>query len=153
MFETLDTLRKLWRGEAVEFDKGDGMVPIQTLPRPVSDELNIWLTTAGNPDTWREAGLLGAHVLTHLLGQSIDEVAGKIKIYHDGLREAGHDPAKFTVTLMLHTFVARDPRPCPRSGARPDEKLPAGGGGVGQAICLGVSGFQAARGCQEPDGY
>jgi len=108
MFETLDTLRKLWRGEAVEFDKGDGMVPIQTLPRPVSDELNIWLTTAGNPDTWREAGLLGAHVLTHLLGQSIDEVAGKIKIYHDGLREAGHDPAKFTVTLMLHTFVARD---------------------------------------------
>ncbi|NBB96599.1 MAG: LLM class flavin-dependent oxidoreductase, partial [Alphaproteobacteria bacterium] len=108
MFDTLDTLRKLWRGESVEFDKGDGMVPIQTLPRPVSEELNIWLTTAGNPDTWREAGRLGAHVLTHLLGQSIDEVAGKIKIYHEGLREAGHDPADFTVTLMLHTFVARD---------------------------------------------
>jgi natural product biosynthesis luciferase-like monooxygenase protein len=108
MFQTLETLRKLWRGETVEFDKGDGMVPIQTLPRPVSSELNIWLTTAGNPDTWREAGRLGAHVLTHLLGQSIDEVAGKIKIYHEALREAGHDPDKFTVTLMLHTFVARD---------------------------------------------
>lgn len=108
MFDTLDTLRKLWRGEAVEFDKGDGMVPIQTLPRPVSSELDIWLTTAGNPETWREAGRLGAHVLTHLLGQSIDEVAGKIKIYHEALREAGYDPAKFTVTLMLHTFVARD---------------------------------------------
>lgn len=108
MFETLDTLRKLWRGEAVEFDKGDGMVPIQTLPRPVSSELNIWLTTAGNPDTWREAGRLGAHVLTHLLGQSIAEVAGKIKIYHDALRETGRDPADYTVTLMLHTFVARD---------------------------------------------
>ena len=108
MFDTLDTLRKLWRGESVEFDKGDGMVPIQTQPRPVSSELNIWLTTAGNPDTWREAGRLGAHVLTHLLGQSIAEVAGKIKIYHDGLREAGRDPADFTVTLMLHTFVARD---------------------------------------------
>ncbi len=108
MFETIETLRKLWRGESVEFDKGDGMVPIQTLPRPVSKELNIWLTTAGNPDTWREAGRLGAHVLTHLLGQSIAEVEGKIAIYHDGLREAGHDPADFTVTLMLHTFVARD---------------------------------------------
>jgi len=108
MFDTLDTLRKLWRGEAVEFDKGDGMVPIRTLPRPVSSELNIWLTTAGNPETWREAGRLGAHVLTHLLGQSIAEVEGKIKIYHEALREAGYDPARFTVTLMLHTFVARD---------------------------------------------
>ena len=108
MFDTLDTLRRLWRGETVEFDKGDGMVPVQTLPRPVSKELNIWLTTAGNPETWREAGRLGAHVLTHLLGQTVAEVEGKIAIYHDALREAGHDPADFSVTLMLHTFVARD---------------------------------------------
>jgi natural product biosynthesis luciferase-like monooxygenase protein len=108
MFDTLETLRKLWRGETVEFDKGDGMVPIRTLPRPVSPELNIWLTTAGNPDTWREAGRLGAHVLTHLLGQSIAEVEDKIRIYHDALRETRRDPADYTVTLMLHTFVARD---------------------------------------------
>lgn len=108
MFEMIDTLRKLWRGDTVEFDKGDGPVPVQTLPRPVSRELPIWLTTAGNPDTWREAGHLGANVLTHLLGQSIAEVAEKITIYHTALREAGHDPAGFTVTLMLHSFVARD---------------------------------------------
>jgi natural product biosynthesis luciferase-like monooxygenase protein len=108
VLDSIATLRKLWRGETVEFDKGDGPVPIQTLPRPVSRELPIWLTTAGNPDTWREAGSLGANVLTHLLGQSIAEVAEKIKIYHAALRDAGHDPADFTVTLMLHTFVARD---------------------------------------------
>ncbi|MCC5964554.1 MAG: LLM class flavin-dependent oxidoreductase [Natronohydrobacter sp.] len=108
MMDAIDTVRKLWRGEKVEFDKGDGPVPIQTLPRPVSKELNIWLTTAGNPETWREAGRLGAHVLTHLLGQSIAEVAEKIAIYHEALRETGRDPADFTVTLMLHTFVARD---------------------------------------------
>ncbi len=117
MFDTLDTVRRLWRGEVVEFDKGDGMVPVQTLPRPVSKELNIWLTTAGNPETWREAGRLGAHVLTHLLGQSITEVGEKIAIYHDALRGAGHDPADFTVTLMLHSFVARD-RDHAREGAR-----------------------------------
>ncbi|MCC5956739.1 MAG: LLM class flavin-dependent oxidoreductase [Natronohydrobacter sp.] len=108
MMEAIETVRKLWRGDKVEFDKGDGPVPIQTLPRPVSKELNIWLTTAGNPETWREAGRLGAHVLTHLLGQSIAEVAEKIRIYHEALRETGRDPADFTVTLMLHTFVARD---------------------------------------------
>ena len=108
MMDAIETVRKLWRGDKVEFDKGDGPVPIQTLPRPVSKELNIWLTTAGNPETWREAGRLGAHVLTHLLGQSVAEVAEKIQIYHEALRESGRDPADFTVTLMLHTFVARD---------------------------------------------
>ena len=108
MFETIATLRRLWRGEAVEFDRGNGeMVAVQSLPRPVSKEAPIWLTIAGNPDTWREAGEIGANVLTHLLGQSIDEVAEKIQLYHRALRGAGHDPANFTVTLMLHTYIAR----------------------------------------------
>ncbi|MEZ5750571.1 MAG: LLM class flavin-dependent oxidoreductase [Paracoccaceae bacterium] len=108
MFDTIDKVRKLWRGEEVAFDRGNGeMVPVQSLPRPVSKELPLWLTIAGNPDTWREAGEIGANVLTHLLGQSIPEVADKIKIYHEALRKAGHDPKDFTVTLMLHTYVAR----------------------------------------------
>lgn len=107
MFDTIDKVRRLWRGEAVSFDRGGEMVPIQSLPRPVSRELTVWLTIAGNPDTWREAGEIGANVLTHLLGQSIDEVAEKIQIYHTALRKAGHDPANFTITLMLHTYVAR----------------------------------------------
>ena len=107
MFEAIETLRKLWRGEAVEFAKADGtMHPVVTQPRPVSKELPIWVTTAGNPQTWKEAGEIGANVLTHLLGQSIDEVGGKIKIYHDALRGAGHDPADFKVSLMLHTYLA-----------------------------------------------
>lgn len=107
MFDTIDKVRRLWRGEPVEFDRGGGkMEPVVSLPRPVSKELPLWLTIAGNPDTWREAGEIGAHVLTHLLGQSIDEVAEKIKLYHDALRGAGHDPKDFTVTLMLHTYLA-----------------------------------------------
>ena len=109
MFETIETLRKLWRGEPVAFPKADGTPhEVITQPRPVSKELPIWVTTAGNPETWREAGVIGANVLTHLLGQSIDEVAGKIRIYHDALRTAGHDPADHKVTLMLHTYVGTD---------------------------------------------
>ncbi len=107
MYEAIDTLRRLWRGEAVEFPLGDGSPhAVVTQPRPVSEELPIWVTTAGNPDTWREAGEIGANVLTHLLGQSIEEVGTKIDIYHDALRKARHDPADFTVTLMLHTYLA-----------------------------------------------
>lgn len=107
MIESIEVLRKLWRGEAVGFPRKDGsMHDVVTQPRPVSKELPVWVTTAGNPETWKEAGRLGCNVLTHLLGQSIDEVAGKIKLYHEALRDAGHDPADFTVTLMLHTCLA-----------------------------------------------
>jgi len=109
MLESIKVLRKLWRGEEVEFPRQDGtMHAVVTQPRPVSKELKVWVTTAGNPATWKEAGAIGANVLTHLLGQSVAEVGEKIKIYHEALREAGHDPANFTVTLMLHTFVGQD---------------------------------------------
>lgn len=107
MMENIEQVRALWRGEAVAFPKADGTQhEVITQPRPVSKELPIWVTTAGNPETWKEAGRVGANVLTHLLGQSIDEVADKITLYHDALRDAGHDPTDFKVTLMLHTFVA-----------------------------------------------
>ncbi|WP_291727642.1 MupA/Atu3671 family FMN-dependent luciferase-like monooxygenase [Leisingera sp. F5] len=107
LFESIETVRKLWRGEEVSFPRKDGSEHrVITQPRPVSKELPVWVTTAGNPETWREAGAIGANLLTHLLGQSIDEVAGKIRIYHDALRNAGHDPADFKVTLMLHSYLA-----------------------------------------------
>ena len=108
LFDSIDQVRRLWRGEAVEFPTATGTHAVVTQPRPVSKELPVWVTTAGNPATWREAGEIGAHVLTHLLGQSVEEVADKIKIYHDALRKAGHNPDDFSVTLMLHTYIARD---------------------------------------------
>ncbi len=107
MYAAIDQLRSLWRGETVNFPTKDGKgFDVLTQPRPVSKELPVWVTTAGNPDTWREAGEIGANVLTHLLGQSVAEVADKIKIYHTALRGAGHNPADFKVTLMLHTYLA-----------------------------------------------
>jgi natural product biosynthesis luciferase-like monooxygenase protein len=109
LFDALDQVRRLWRGEAVEFPRKDGQpFAVKTQPRPVSKEVEAWVTTAGNPETWREAGKMGANVLTHLLGQSITEVADKVKLYRKALADAGHDPAKFKVTLMLHTYLAAD---------------------------------------------
>jgi natural product biosynthesis luciferase-like monooxygenase protein len=109
LFDALDQVRRLWRGEAVEFPRKDGKpFAVKTQPRPVSKEVAAWVTTAGNPETWREAGRMGANVLTHLLGQTIAEVADKVKLYRAALAEAGHDPQQFKVTLMLHTFLAAD---------------------------------------------
>ncbi|MBL8859733.1 MAG: LLM class flavin-dependent oxidoreductase [Planctomycetes bacterium] len=109
MFENLEVVRKLWRGESVAFPgpKGDP-IAVQTLPRPVQAELPTWITTAGNPETYAQAGRAGANLLTHLLGQSIEELAPKIALYKKARGEAGHDPETGVVTLMLHTFIGEN---------------------------------------------
>jgi natural product biosynthesis luciferase-like monooxygenase protein len=109
MLDQIDQVRRLWRGEKIAFRSPLGEeVLIQALPRPVQPELPFWVTTAGNPDTYKQAGELGANVLTHLLGQSLDQVTEKIRIYREARAAAGHDPSSGRVTLMLHTFVGSD---------------------------------------------
>ena len=104
MFTGIDQVRRLWRGEHVVFDTPLGEKEILTLPRPVQRDLPAWLTTAGNPESFAQAGRNGLNILTHLLGQSFDELAEKIRVYRTAWREAGH-AGEGHVTLMLHTFV------------------------------------------------
>ena len=106
MFENIVTLQKLWRGESVNFTGGAGNeVSVKTLPRPIQSELPIWVTTGGNPETFRRAGAIGANILTHLLGQSVEELAEKIAIYRQARADHGHDPQAGHVSLMLHAFI------------------------------------------------
>jgi natural product biosynthesis luciferase-like monooxygenase protein/FkbM family methyltransferase len=109
MLQQLETVRSLWRGEALSFKGGAGNdVEIRIHPRPIQPELPFWITTAGHPDTFRAAGEAGANLLTHLLGQSIEELAEKIDIYRQSWRPRKGSAEKPFVTLMLHTFVGPD---------------------------------------------
>ncbi|MET8760702.1 MupA/Atu3671 family FMN-dependent luciferase-like monooxygenase [Lentzea sp. NPDC004782] len=105
--ESLHTIRKLWRGESIELPDGNGdLSSVRIHPRPVQPELPIWLTSSGSAGTFKQAGELGTGVLTHLLGQSLDELAGKIADYR-----ANHERCHGTrghVVLMLHTFIGPD---------------------------------------------
>lgn len=67
----------------------------------------MWVTIAGNPQTYVEAGRAGYRILTHLLGQSVEELAEKLQLYRAAWREAAH-PGRPHVTLMLHTDVGDD---------------------------------------------
>jgi natural product biosynthesis luciferase-like monooxygenase protein len=105
MLHTIDVVRRLWRGERVPMPGPLGKeVPVKIFPRPVQKELPLWLTAAGNPETFQMAGSLGMSLLTHLLGQSIEEVRKKVALYRQAWKEAGHS-GRGHVTLMLHTFV------------------------------------------------
>ena len=73
----------------------------RTLPRPVQAELPVWLTAAGNPETFQQAGEMGCNLLTHLLGQTLEEVAEKLKLYRAAWRRAllSLGPANTTTAL------------------------------------------------------
>jgi natural product biosynthesis luciferase-like monooxygenase protein len=106
--EGIEAVRALWRGEPVRRRNGVGAeTEVRIRPRPVQAELPFWLTAAGSPHTFQLAGELGAGVLTNLMAQSPADLAGKIRIYRDAWRGAGHD-GHGHVTLMLHAFLAGD---------------------------------------------
>ncbi len=108
MLRNIEVVRKLWRGEKCSFPGATGSeVEVGILPRPVQKDLPFWVTSAGNPETFIAAGKLGANVLTHLLGQTVEELEGKLAAYRQAWKEAGH-PGEGYVTLMLHTFVGPD---------------------------------------------
>lgn len=108
MLRDMEVVRKLWRGESVAFPGPLGKdVATAILPRPIQPELPVWLTSAGNVETFEAAGRAGANVLTHLLGQTIDELEEKLSAYRVARAAAGHaGPGRAAV--MLHSFVGPD---------------------------------------------
>ncbi|MBN1204898.1 MAG: LLM class flavin-dependent oxidoreductase [Myxococcaceae bacterium] len=108
LLEGIETVRRLWRGEKLRLPNGAGQpAEVQVRPRPVQPELPFWLTAAGNPETFKAAGRLGANVLTHLLGQTQEDLRRNLALYREAWQQAGH-PGEGHVTLMLHTYVHAD---------------------------------------------
>ncbi len=108
MYRGIETVRSLWRGEALTRRAAHGEeMAVRIQPRPLQEELPVWVTAFASPVTFRRAGEIGAGILTHLLDQTLEDVAEKIRLYREAWRAAGH-PGTGTVTLMIHTFVAED---------------------------------------------
>lgn len=111
LIETMQTVRELWRGEKVAVTDGAGNhTEVRVYPAPVQPEVPVWLTSAGSPETFRQAGELGVGVLTHLLGQDFDDLAKKITTYREAFAgRGGGEQGSGHVALMLHTFLGTDP--------------------------------------------
>ena len=108
MLQMITEVRQLWRGDKLQRVNGAGQdVEIGVYPRPVQAQLPVWITSARHPETFRLAGEAGAHLLTHLVGHTQEQLAEKIEIYRRAWREHGW-AGDGHVTLMLHTFVHPD---------------------------------------------
>ncbi len=109
LYEGIAQLRKLWRGEPFEHGDDTGKVSkLRTYPTPIQPELPVWITAARSPQSFEQAGALGANLLTHLLDQDIDALAAQVARYRAARERAGLDPATGRVTVMCHTFIGRD---------------------------------------------
>jgi natural product biosynthesis luciferase-like monooxygenase protein len=106
MLGQIATVRKIWCGERVRLTNGvDAPVDISVFPLPVQRELPVWITVSGKEESFIDAGKVGANILTHLLGQDLEELIGKIKAYRRSLSDSGFDPNEFVVSVMVHTCV------------------------------------------------
>jgi natural product biosynthesis luciferase-like monooxygenase protein/thioester reductase-like protein len=109
LYPAIETVRRLWRGEALTVPNGQGQgVALRTYPRPRQPELPYWITCTGGRERFVEAGAVGANVLTALLFQSVEQLAERLGWYREARARHGFDPATGHVTVMLHTFVGTD---------------------------------------------
>ena len=108
MYLGIEIFKKLWLGEAAPFVSGSGKeIPINVFPRPLSKTLPaIWISATREIETFRDAGRLGANILTALLYQNLSDTTEKIAAYRESLAQHGHEGGK--VTLALHTFIGED---------------------------------------------
>lgn len=108
-FKGVELVRGLWRGGSIKVPGGAGNeIEVKIFPTPAQAELPVWITAAGNSETFVKAGELGVNVLTHLLGQTIEGVSERISLYRRTLAQHGHDPRSGRVTLMLHAYLDDD---------------------------------------------
>lgn len=109
MYDTLETVRKVWRGEPYYGIDGTGReISVSFYPTPVQSELPVWLAATRLPETFIKAGEIGANILTALIALSVEDLAERIRLYRETLAQYGHDPKTRRVTIMLHTFVGED---------------------------------------------
>ena len=108
--EKLDLLLKLreseritWSGEHRAALTGQGVYP-----RPVQEKIPVWIAVGGTPASVVRAGTLGLPLAVAIIGGQPERFAPLVQLYRDALRQAGHDPAFFPVSINSHGFLADD---------------------------------------------
>jgi natural product biosynthesis luciferase-like monooxygenase protein len=88
-----DQLQRAWRGQPVERSDAYGQLhSIVTFPRPIQQELPIWLTTSQREEAWQFAGTNGFNVLTALINFGPQVLETRIAIYREARKAAGFAP-------------------------------------------------------------
>jgi len=106
--EKLGLLQQLNREERVTWS-GTHRPPLSdqpVYPRPVQDELPVWIGVGGTPASAQRAGRLGLPIALGIIGGDVRRFAPLLDLYKEEYLRAGHDPARMRISVNAHGFVA-----------------------------------------------
>ena len=94
-----------WRGKTRAAIDGRGVYP-----RPLQDQLPIWIAVGGTPESVVRAGTLGLPLALAIIGGQPHRFVPLIELYRESGRRAGHAPEKLKVGINSHGYLAADSR-------------------------------------------
>ncbi len=106
--EKLDLLLAIRDNEVVTW-AGNMRPPINergVYPRPLQDEMPIWIAVGGTPQSVARAGALGLPVALAIIGGEPARYAPLFDLYREAARRAGQDAAKLKTSINVHGFIA-----------------------------------------------
>jgi probable LLM family oxidoreductase len=107
--EKLDLLLQLRDSEQITWS-GRLRAPIHergVYPRPVQENLPVWIAVGGTPQSVVRAGTLGLPLAVAIIGGEPRRFAPLVDLYREAGRRAGHDPATLR---SASTHTAMSPR-------------------------------------------
>jgi probable LLM family oxidoreductase len=110
--EKLELLLALRESEGVTWS-GKHRPPLANVgvyPRPVQDEIPVWVAVGGTPQSVVRAATLGLPMALAIIGGAPERFAPLIKLYRDSARRAGRDPSTLAVSINSHVWIADDSR-------------------------------------------
>ncbi|CAM5203345.1 putative LLM family oxidoreductase OS=Ureibacillus acetophenoni OX=614649 GN=SAMN05877842_10284 PE=4 SV=1 [Ureibacillus acetophenoni] len=78
----------------------------QIAPRPVQDELPLWIGVGGTYESALRAGRLGVGMALAILGGEPERFKFLVDGYHEAAKEAGHPKDKLKIGVTGHTYIA-----------------------------------------------
>jgi len=108
--EKLELLLKIRENERVTWS-GRHRPPIDdrgVYPRPLQEELPIWIAVGGTPQSVVRAGSLGLNLALAIIGGMPEQFGPLVTLYRQAAEQAGHDPAQLAFSINSHGFIADD---------------------------------------------
>lgn len=77
-------------------------------PRPVQEELPVWVAVGGTPESVVRAATLGLPMALAIIGGMPEQFAPLTDLYRQTAQRAGHDPTRLPLSVNSHGFIAED---------------------------------------------
>jgi len=75
-------------------------------PRPLQDQLPVWIAVGGTPASAARAGKLNLPLTIAMLGGQPEHFLPLVHHYRKHAAEAGHDPKQLQLSLNAHMYIA-----------------------------------------------